>query len=236
MEDMKLRKYANIEHTPQSYNPNRTGKALYEIDWDDGQLKFKNPCANVRVYEKGHIIITTDTGRDPATRERFKQEFDIDFRLQGDVRGAFFTPEGVQIPRNSIQFSRPVLYSHGRVYAGRKITFPNGEDPPYSANTIDVHIRDKENEMRFMHNWGHVIKLGVTMLALSKGDYRKTYYYLNTATNFVNKPRILNPAVPSDLDILHLLGYMQNNLKHFEEILRKACATKITVPYLINKE
>lgn len=227
-----------MKHITFENTKNLGWNARYQIDWQNGERRYKEPVHHVRAYECGIVEIHWDGERHPGWRNDVRRMFDLDFRLSADLGCQIKT---LRNPQTKETIAKAWLtnkmfmvdYERKRLYAtngGRtRITFLSQYAQPLSDTKAVYAIPDKK---AFKEKWSALdeyLRFGETLLALKTPTVMHYWGLKNTLTKEF--------GVPSGLDLITdkaraFCAGLARSKEPLKKELAKQCAVRFETPFI----
>ena len=181
------------------------GSARYAIDWDNAELKYKEPLPGVLVYENGVILVHRNGYRDPEWRRSAFQIFGLEFVLKKDLVGVVFeSPDtGERVNKSAIEAD--ILLrdrKFGRVYAThnwqcdhRSLRFVSADSQPMGGLPVVHYSPNKQREAERLAAIEPMIKLGITLREVEGCGRQLKSYQMAWQLGYNNR-RMLTGELP----------------------------------------
>lgn len=160
-----------------------TGSGRYDIDWDNGERKYKTPFRGINVYECGIVEVTCSGYNDPHWRRHTANSYDLRMESLSEFGGyKFFTPEGQPVQKNQLTSGSMFMhdYERGRIYRMPKwrgcITFLSEHAQPIPKDPVKPFVRDRRKERDTYNELVEHHALGTTLLGLQGAHVPKFGY------------------------------------------------------------
>lgn len=233
---MKYLKYEDVENHGFS-------QAVYSIDWDKGERKFKSPMQNVRTYENGPTEVKFSGQRNPVWRRAVRSAVSsgIDMRmLSGLVDYTLHDPNtGERVKKNSIKTKMFCLDTKwGRVYPAENhstISLISEHAQPSCDSMLTYTTPNKERCAHLMDRVKDHFALGLTLASLDPSLISRHWYLSWT----IREALVGHKAVPEDLTTEDARGFCLTIHSHKVKVLQVIEAKSrnvLEVPYLIIKD
>jgi len=233
---MRYLNYETVEHHGFS-------QAVYSIDWDKGERKYKSPMHGVRSYENGPTEVKFSGQRNPAWRRAFRSvgSSGIDMRmLSGLVDYTLHDPNtGEKVKKNSIKTKMFCLdHKWRRAYPAENhttISLISEHAQPSCDSMLTYTTPNKERYAHLMDRVKDHFALGLTLAALDLALSTK-YWYLSWT---IREALVGHQEVPEDLTTeearTFCLTIHVNRMAALAAIEEKS-RNVFEVPYLIIKD
>ena len=228
---MNYLKYEDAVH--QGYS------ARYDIDWDNGERKFKSPMSFVRSYENGPTQIHFHGQRSPDWRIHARK-IGVDMRmLSGLIDYTLHDPDtGEKVKKNSIKTRMFCLSKKwGRVYPaenGVDMSIVSEHAQPTSVARIKYTTPNKERYAQLLDRIQPHFDLGLVLVSLTNNASTSDYVNWNTKKMLTGED-----PIPEDLTTVEARAFcisIQRAKVRVLQVIDAASRNVFEVPYLTIKE
>lgn len=210
--------------------------ARYEIDWHNGERKYKVPCQGVRIYENDLIEVRNAGFRRPEWRANVRRLLGLDFRLLSGLAGyTLYDPErGEKVAKAYLKHELFFLDKRfGRLYSAGtwdgEFTFMSEHAQPISRRSVHYVVPNKARYTARMEELKEYIALGETLVAVD--STRKSWMSWGDYESLLSGKSALSTDL-TDLKTQAFCRYLACGLARAKAIVKKHTSDFFAAKYL----